>query len=224
MKAFIKHATTISMLSSMCAFGLAGCSTMEAATEKPSNDSVTTIDKIKDLVGARGENSELEALKAQLAKQQEQLAEMNAQQQALQEKMKQQQVLLKLNPTASANAGRTKVGTASTAYIAFLEEKEQFSELESLAQKEMVLIPKRPSEQTLAIPRDAKFIAVKVGLRYTKKRSQFLIPLDSLDFDTPLEINVGACDVNIVSGIQPNKNTTFEQKLNDYQQPLVRCS
>ena len=221
---FMKHSTTIAIISSMCVFGLAGCATTDTSTAAPTETSTKTIDKIKSLVGVGEDNSELEALKAQLAQQQEQLAEMNAQQQAWQEKMKQQQVVLKIQPTAAANAGRSTVGTASTAYIAFLEDQAQFSELESLAQEELVLIPKRDSEQTLTIPRDAKFIASKVGLRYTKKRSQFLIPLQNIDFDTPLTLNVGACDVNIESGISLQQSTPLKQKLNDYQQPLVRCS
>lgn len=223
MNEWIKRSTTAAVLGSVCVFGLASCATKEAITTQTNETSSTTIDKIKNLVGA-GEDTELQALKAQLAEQQEQLAQMTAQQQALQDKMKQSQVTVKLNPLATANAGRGTTGTASTVYIAFLEDQEQFAELESLAQKELVLIPKRSTEQTLSIPSDAKFIAVKVGLRYTKKRSQFLIPVQNLNFDTPLTVNVGACDVNIETGISLEPSTPLKQKLNDYQQPLVRCS
>lgn len=223
MNEWIKRSIIAAVLGNVCVLGLVGCATKDAITAPISETSSTTIDKIKSLVGV-GEDTELQALKAQLAKQQEQLAQMTEQQQALQEKMKQQQITIALNPLATANAGRGTTGTASTVYIAFLEDQEQFAELESLAQKELVLIPKRSTEQILNIPSDAKFIAVKVGLRYTKKRSQFLIPLQNLDFDTPLTVNVGACDVNIESGISLEPGTPFKQKLNNYQQPLVRCS
>ncbi|WP_250162809.1 hypothetical protein [Psychrobacter sp. WY6] len=102
-----------------------------------------------------------------------------------------------------------------------MEEESQFTDIEVLAAKEISIIPNRESSLTVNIPQDARFIAIKVGLRYTKKRSQFLIPLASLNFDTPLAINIGGCDVSITEGVAP---PTFTTKLKYYQQPLVSCS
>ena len=202
------------LLSSM----LVGCSTNKLTQ---SNDNVSVVaDKSKQ----SSANDDLQNLKAQLEQQQAQLETMNAEQQALQEQLKRQQITLTIKPTANANAGHASQGTASIAYVAFLESENQFTDVEALAAKEVNIIPNRETSLTLTIPQEARFVAVKVGLRYTKKRSQMLIPLDSFDFDTSLTLNVGACDVNITEGIDPARSPTFTTKLNYYQQPLVSCS
>jgi predicted component of type VI protein secretion system len=214
--------TTVCLLSGV----LTGCSTDRFSQ---SNDKTSELagessigDKIKDMISS--DNDDLQSLKGQLEKQQQQLETMLTEQQALQQQLKRQQVTLTIKPSANANAGRAKQGTASTAYIAFLEEESEFTDIESLAAKEVSVVPNRESNLTLNIPQNARFIAVKVGLRYTKKRSQFLIPITSLNFDTPLTLNIGACDVSIVEGISPEQAPTFTTKLKYYQQPLVSCS
>lgn len=220
----------VSLIAATCLLSgtIAGCSTDKLSK---SNDKVSalageppTIDAMSHIVDNGKNSADLQSLKAQLELQQQQLATMNAEQQALQEKLKRQQITLNIKPTTNANAGRTKVGTASTAYIAFLEEESQFTDIEALAAKEISIIPNRESSLTVNIPQDARFIAIKVGLRYTKKRSQFLIPLASLNFDTPLAINIGGCDVSITEGVDPALAPTFTTKLKYYQQPLVSCS
>lgn len=220
----------VSLIAATCLLSgaIAGCSTDKLSK---SNDKVSalagelpTIDAMSHIVNNGKNSADLQSLKAQLELQQQQLATMSAEQQALQEKMKRQQITLNIKPTTNANAGRTKVGTASTAYIAFLEEESQFTDIEALAAKEISIIPNRESSLTVNIPQDARFIAIKVGLRYTKKRSQFLIPLASLNFDTPLAINIGGCDVSITEGVDPALAPTFTTKLKYYQQPLVSCS
>lgn len=220
----------VSLIAATCLLNgaIAGCSTDKLSK---SNDKVSalageppTTDAISHIVDNGKNSADLQSLKAQLELQQQQLATMSAEQQALQEKLKRQQITLNIKPTTNANAGRTKVGTASTAYIAFLEEESQFTDIEALAAKEISIIPNRESILTVNIPQDARFIAIKVGLRYTKKRSQFLIPLASLNFDTPLAINIGGCDVSITEGIDPALAPTFTTKLKYYQQPLVSCS
>lgn len=123
-----------------------------------------------------------------------------------------------------ANAGRQKQGIASIAHIAFLEDESQFSELLEMATKEVNIIPGRQTALKLSVPQEARFIAIKVGLRYTKKRSQLLIPLSSIDFEKPLTLYVGACDVNIKEGIIPELAPIFASKLKYYQQPLVGCA
>lgn len=198
---------------------LTGCSADKASQ---SNTKLSAVAD-KPLINDKG-SDDLSRLKAQLEQQQQQLEAMSSEQQALQKQLKRQQVTLTLKPTANANAGRAAKGTASIAYIAFLEEESQFTDIEALAAKEVNIIPNRETSLTLAIPQDAKFMAVKVGLRYTKKRSQFLIPLTSLTPDTPFALNIGACDVNITDGIDPEKVATSTTKLNYYQQPLVSCS
>ncbi|KRG35049.1 MULTISPECIES: hypothetical protein [unclassified Psychrobacter] len=220
----------VSLIAATCLLtgAIAGCSTDKLSK---SNDKVSalagetpTIDAMSHIVDNGKNSADLQSLKAQLELQQQQLATMSAEQQALQEKLKRQQITLNIKPTTNANAGRTKVGTASTAYIAFLEEESQFTDIEALAAKEISIIPNRESSLTVNIPQDARFIAIKVGLRYTKKRSQFLIPLGSLNFDTPLAINIGGCDVSITEGVDPALAPTFTTKLKYYQQPLVSCS
>lgn len=220
----------VSLIAATCLLtgAIAGCSTDKLSK---SNDKVSalagelpTIDAMSHIVDNGKNSTDLQSLKVQLELQQQQLATMSAEQQALQEKMKRQQITLNIKPTTNANAGRTKVGTASTAYIAFLEEESQFTDIEALAAKEISIIPNRESSLTVNIPQDARFIAIKVGLRYTKKRSQFLIPLASLNFDTPLAINIGGCDVSITEGVDPALAPTFTTKLKYYQQPLVSCS
>ena len=220
----------VSLIAATCLLSgaIAGCSTDKLSK---SNDKVSalageppTIDAMSPIVDNGKNSADLQSLKAQLELQQQQLATMSAEQQALQEKLKRQQITLNIKPTTNANAGRTKVGTASTAYIAFLEEESQFTDIEALAAKEISIIPNRESSLTVNIPQDARFIAIKVGLRYTKKRSQFLIPLASLNFDTPLAINIGGCDVSITEGVDPALAPTFTTKLKYYQQPLVSCS
>ncbi|MGB2786448.1 hypothetical protein [Psychrobacter sp.] len=220
----------VSLIAATCLLtgAIAGCSTDKLSK---SNDKVSalagetpTIDAMSHIVDNGKNSADLQSLKAQLELQQQQLATMSAEQQALQEKLKRQQITLNIKPTTNANAGRTKVGTASTAYIAFLEEESQFTDIEALAAKEISIIPNRESSLTVNIPQDARFIAIKVGLRYTKKRSQFLIPLASLNFDTPLAINIGGCDVSITEGVDPALAPTFTTKLKYYQQPLVSCS
>ncbi len=208
---------------------LAGCS---ADKLSKTNSKVSTLagestiaDNIKSIIsnGKNSDNDDLQNLKAQLEKQQQQIENMNTEQQALQEQLRRQQVTLNIKPMANANAGRAKQGTASIAYVAFLEEESQFTEVEKLAAKEVSVIPNRETSLTLNIPQDARFMAVKVGLRYTKKRSQLLIPLNSLNFDKPLVLHIGACDVNIVEGISPKLAPAFTTKLKYYQQPLVSC-
>ncbi len=220
----------VSLITATCLLSgaIAGCSTDKLSK---SNDKVSalagetpTIDAMSPIVDNGKNSADLQSLKAQLELQQQQLATMSAEQQALHEKLKRQQITLNIKPTTNANAGRTKVGTASTAYIAFLEEESQFTDIEALAAKEISIIPNRESSLTVNIPQDARFIAIKVGLRYTKKRSQFLIPLASLNFDTPLAINIGGCDVSITEGVDPALAPTFTTKLKYYQQPLVSCS
>ncbi|MGP9689182.1 hypothetical protein ACT3TH_08490 [Psychrobacter sp. AOP22-C1-C5] len=208
---------------------LVGCSTDKL--NHPNNKASTlagesTIhDNIKSVIeNGKNSNDDLKNLKAQLEKQQQQLETMNTEQQALQEQLKRQRVTLNIKPAVNANAGRTAQGIASTAYIAFLEEENQFTDIEALAAKEVSVIPNRETSLTVHIPQDARFIAVKVGLRYTKKRSQLLIPLESLNFDNPLVLNIGACDVNVTAGIEPELATPFTTKLKYYQQPLVSCS
>ena len=219
----------VSLIAATCLLSgaIAGCSTDKLSK---SNDKVSAlageppIDAMSHIVDNGKNSADLQSLKTQLELQQQQLATMSAEQQALQEKLKRQQITLNIKPTTNANAGRTKVGTASTAYIAFLEEESQFTDIEALAAKEISIIPNRESSLTVNIPQDARFIAIKVGLRYTKKRSQFLIPLASLNFDTPLAINIGGCDVSITEGVDPALAPTFTAKLKYYQQPLVSCS
>lgn len=208
---------------------LTGCST-DKASQSSSKQSVMAGESlisndIKNMAESHKDSTydDLKNLKAQLERQQQQLETMSAEQQALQERLKRQQFALTIKPTANANAGRTKQGTASIAYIAFLEEESQFAEVEALAAKEVSIIPNREVNLSLAIPPDTQFIAVKVGLRHTKKRSQFLIPIASLTPDTPLELNVGACDVTITEGINPEQVAAFTTKLKYYQQPLVSC-
>lgn len=224
----------IALLTTGCLLSglIAGCSTDKLSKASKISDKVSALaggstvdDTIKGMIdsGKSSTNDDLQNLKAQLEEQQQQLKAMNAEQQALQEKLKRQQITLTIKPTANANAGRAKIGTASTAYIAFLEQESEFSDVEALAAKEISIIPNRDTSLTVNIPQDARFIAVKVGLRYTKKRSQFLIPLDSLNFDKPLLLSIGACDVSILDGIDPELAPTFTTKLKYYQQPLVSC-
>ncbi len=180
--------------------------------------------KIVDFNANMSTNTDLEKLKAQLEQQQQQLSAMNAEQQALQTQLKRQTISLQILPSADANAGRQKQGTASIAHIAFLEDESQFSELLEMATKEVSVIPSRQTALKLNVPQEARFIAIKVGLRYTKKRSQLLIPISSIDFEKPLTLNVGACDVNIKEGITPELAPIFAIKLKYYQQPLVGCA
>ncbi len=208
---------------------LVGCSTDKLSHSNNQSSTLagesTIVDTIKNVIdNGKSSHDDLQNLKAQLEQQQQQLEMMNAEQQALQEQLKRQRVTLNIKPMANANAGRTAQGTASTAYVAFLEEENQFTDMEALASKEVSIIPNRETSVTLSIPQDTRFIAVKVGLRYTKKRSQLLIPLDSLNFEGPLVLNIGACDVSIISGIDPELAPTFTTKLKYYQQPLVSCS
>ncbi|MEN6668937.1 hypothetical protein AAJP47_01005 [Psychrobacter sp. B38] len=198
---------------------LTGCST--GGGSQSNTKGSATIDQSS---GSATGSDDFSRLKAQLEQQQQQLETMSAEQQSLQEQLKRQQLTLTIRPTVNANAGHAAQGTASTAYIAFLEEESQFTDIEALAAKEVSVIPNREASVTLAVPQQAQFIAVKVGLRYTKKRSQFLVPLASLIADTPLVLNIGACDVNIAEGISPEQVTTFTTKLKYYQQPLVSCS
>lgn len=176
-----------------------------------------------DTLPAADSQEDLKALKEQFKAQQQQLEQMSAEQQALQEQLKRQRMTLQLNPLINANAGVAKQGMASSAMIAFLEEESQFTELEERAIKEITVIPGRSTDTVLNIPLEAKYIAVKVGLRHTKKRSQFLLPLASIDFDNPLALNIGACDVQITAGVLPALTPKFTSKIEYYQQPLVRC-
>ncbi|WP_299185282.1 hypothetical protein [uncultured Psychrobacter sp.] len=221
---------TLTVAGCLLSGALTGCSTDKLS--KPNHNvsalagESTITGNIKSFIsnGKSSNKDDLQSLKAQLEQQQQQIEHMNTEQQALQEQLKRQQVTLNIKPMVNANAGRTNQGTASIAYIAFLEEESQFTEVEELAAKEVSVIPNRKTSLTLNIPQDARFMAVKVGLRYTKKRSQLLIPLDSLNFDKPLSLNIGACDVNIAEGISSNLASTFTTKLKYYQQPLVSCS
>lgn len=217
---------------------LFGCSSIDELTQPESTASSMTqsiTDNIKKMVGDNTTNSDqvnngaqvnddLQRLKAQLEEQQQQLKTINDEQKALQELLKRQNITLEIFANKEANGGRTQQGTASTAYVAFLEEESQFTEIEDMVVKEISIIPNRQSSLKLNIPQDAQFIAIKVGLRYTKKRSQLLIPISSLDFDKPLTLNIGACDINIEEGILPELTPSFTVKLKYYQQPLVSCS
>lgn len=220
---------TLLVMGGLLSSVLMGCSTDKAsqASSKPSvmaGESLINND-IKNIAESSKNNAhdDLKSLRAQLERQQQQLETMSAEQQALQAQLKRQQFTLTIRPAGNANAGRAKQGTASIAYVAFLEEESEFTEVETLAAKEVSIIPNREVNLTLAIPPDTRFIAVKVGLRYTKKRSQFLIPVASLTPDTPLVLNVGACDVAITEGINPELVAAFTTKLKYYQQPLVSC-
>lgn len=220
---------TLVAISCLFSSVLMGCSTDQASqvNSKKSakvGDSLINND-IKTMTdsSAGRVDGDLENLRAHVERQQQQLEMMRDEQQALQERLKRQQFALTIKPTANANAGRTKQGTASTAYVAFLEEESQFTETETLAAKEISIIPKRDVSLTLTMPPDTRFIAVKVGLRHTKKRSQFLIPIASLTTDTPLTLSVGACDVTIIDGIDTKLVPAFTTKLKYYQQPLVSC-
>lgn len=220
---------TLVAISCLFSSVLMGCSTDQASqvNSKKSakvGDSLINND-VKTMTdsSAGRVDSDLENLRAHVERQQQQLEMMRDEQQALQERLKRQQFALTIKPTANANAGRTKQGTASTAYVAFLEEESQFTETETLAAKEISIIPNRDVSLTLTMPPDTRFIAVKVGLRHTKKRSQFLIPIASLTTDTPLTLSVGACDVTIIDGIDTKLVPAFTTKLKYYQQPLVSC-
>ncbi|WP_317200891.1 hypothetical protein [uncultured Psychrobacter sp.] len=208
-----------------------GCSSGDelvkpASTSVPVAQTPSITDKIKSIINddSAPVNDDLQILKDQLEQQQQQLKAMSDEQQALQEVLKRQSINLDISANKEANAGRNQQGTASTAYIAFLENEQQFTEIEEMATKEVSIIPQRQSSLKLNIPQDAQFIAIKVGLRYTKKRSQLLIPISSLDFDKSLTLNIGACDINIEDGILPELTPTFTTKLKYYQQPLVSCS
>ncbi|WP_350583000.1 hypothetical protein, partial [Pseudomonas sp. HY2-MNA-CIBAN-0224] len=82
---------------------------------------------MKDVISHKSTamNEDLQNLKAQLEQQQQRLESMNDEQKALQEQLKRQSITLQILPAANANAGRAKQGTASTAYIGFLEEENQ---------------------------------------------------------------------------------------------------
>lgn len=221
----------ITLVAISCLFSgvLMGCSTDQASqvnSKKSANTGDSLINNdVKTMTdsSAGRVDSDLENLRAHVERQQQQLEMMRDEQQALQERLKRQQLALTIKPTANANAGRTKQGTASIAYVAFLEEESQFTETETLAAKEISIIPNRDVSLTLTMPPDTRFIAVKVGLRHTKKRSQFLIPIASLTTDTPLTFSVGACDVTIIDGIDTKLVPAFTTKLKYYQQPLVSC-
>lgn len=225
--------STVTLACSVLVGSLSGCSSIDKLTQSETiasaeQSAITAQSSAKDAVKERindsiDSNKDLQELREQLAKQQQQLENMNNEQQALQEQLKRQSLNLQIIPTATANAGRTRVGTASTAYVAFLEDESQFADVEELFSKEISVIPNRESSAKLSIPQEARFIAIKVGLRYTKKRSQLLIPLESLNFDEPLAINIGACDINIKTGIDPELSTDYASKLKIYQQPLVSC-
>ena len=137
----------VSLIAATCLLtgAIAGCSTDKLSK---SNDKVSalageppTIDAMSHIVDNGKNSADLQSLKAQLELQQQQLATMSAEQQALQEKLKRQQITLNIKPTTNANAGRTKVGTASTAYIAFLEEESQFTDIEALAASFLFHLP-----------------------------------------------------------------------------------
>lgn len=197
----------------------------QASNRSETSDNIKKIiDSSESAVDGSKGVSDIEALKAQLQQQQQRLQSMNDEQQALQELLKRQSLTLQIFAGNNANGGRSGQATASTAYVAFLADQSQFTEIETLAAKEISVIPNRDSNTKITIPAEAKFVAIKVGLRYTKKRSQLLIPLSSIDFETPLSINIGACDVNIAAGIDPELSADFTTKLKYYQQPLVSCS
>lgn len=220
---------TLVAISCLFSSVLMGCSTDQASQVNSKKSAKVGDSLINNDVKTMTDSSagrvdgDLENLRAHVERQQQQLEMMRDEQQALQERLKHQQFALTIKPTANANAGRTKQGTASTAYVAFLEEESQFTETETLAAKEISIIPSRDVSLTLTMPPDTRFIAVKVGLRHTKKRSQFLIPIASLTTDTPLTLSVGACDVTIIEGIDTKLVPAFTTKLKYYQQPLVSC-
>lgn len=183
----------------------------------------TANDKTTVLLAPPASSDELKALQSQLASQQARLDQLNMAQQALQDKLKRLRLTLQVNPLANANAGVTKQGMASSASVAFLEDESQFTDIEARTAKEVALIPGRSAEVILNLPQEATYLAIKVGLRHTQKRSQFLLPLSSINFDSPLALTIGACDVQITAGIDPTLTPTFTSKLEYYQQPLVRC-
>lgn len=193
--------------------------------ESLNQDSIdkTANDKTTSLLASPASSDEMRALQSELASQQERLEQLKIAQQALQDKLKKQHLTLQLNPLVNANAGLTKQGMASSASVAFLEDESQFTDIEARTAKEVALIPGRSAEVTLNLPQEATYLAIKVGLRHTQKRSQFLLPLTSINFDSPLALTIGACDVQITAGIDPTLTPTFTSKLEYYQQPLVRC-
>lgn len=183
----------------------------------------TANDKTTSLLAAPASSDEMRALQSELASQQERLEQLKIAQQALQDKLNKQHLTLQLNPLMNANAGLAKQGMASSANVAFLEDESQFTDIEARTAKEVALIPGRSAEVILNLPQEATYLAIKVGLRHTQKRSQFLLPLTSINFDSPLALTIGACDVQITAGIDPTLTPTFTSKLEYYQQPLVRC-
>lgn len=182
-----------------------------------------TKDTLGEMIAHKSGTDDLSLLKAQLEEQQKRLEMMDEEQRNLKEQLKRQQVKLRIKPSLNANAGRTTQATASRAYIAFFEDESQYPDIQEIAIKQLSIIPNREVELTLSIPQDAKFIGIKVDLRYTKKRSQFLIPISSIDFDNEMLINIGACDVMIAAGLKPELTLSFTDKLKSYQQPLVKC-
>lgn len=227
-------AITVTRLSfCIAAVTLVGCSS--SGIDKAHEPSA--LKSIMSMVGhdkGASVNDDLATLKSQLEEQQaliqtmdqtqqDRIETMLIEQKILQEQLKRQKIAIHLTPMRDANAGRGQAATASIAYFAALDDESQFSELQSLASKEVNVIPSRDVDLTLTLPDDAKFVAIKVNLRYTKKRSQFLIPISSLNFDEPLSLTVGACDVSIDSGLEPELAPTFTTKLKYYQQPLVSC-
>lgn len=189
-----------------------------------SDESSSVSDSITSLINAKdGSQEEITKLKSDLESQQALIEDVLQEQQKLKEQLKRSKINIHINPDWNLNAGRSNQATASTIYVATLEDKSQFSEVRDLAIKEVSLIPGRSSDFNINLTDDINFIAINIDLRYTKKRSQFLIPLSHINFDEPLSINIGACDANISSGIDLSLNSEFSTKLKYYQQPLVSC-
>lgn len=200
---------------------LNGCNSNKLSVDDKRALSTQTIDTVGDI--PRESSSDVEALRLQLEQQKVMLNDMSEQQRLLKEQIKRQQLQMTVIPLHTANAGHGKEGTASIAYIAALTDKRDFADLQSLALKEISLIPNRPISFSIPVSEDTKYIAVKIDLRYTKKRSQFLIPMQSISFEEPLSLIVGACDSKIESGIKPEDTPDYSNKLQYYLLPLVEC-
>lgn len=183
-----------------------------------------TSDSISSLITNKKNNQEeLTRLQSELESQQALIQDVLQEQQKLKEQLKRSKINIRVQPDKALNAGKGNQGNASTLYVALLEDKTQFAEIQDLATKETTLIPGRPNEFNVNISEDTRYLALKIDLRYTKKRSQFLIPLDNINFNEPLLLNIGACDASISSGLDLTNNNEFSQKLKYYQQPLVSC-
>lgn len=197
---------------------LAGCMGSDSDKAEDISDSISSL-----ITNKNNSQDELVRLQSELEFQQELIQDVLQEQQKLKEQLKRSKINIRVQSDKALNAGRGNQGTASTLYVALLEDKTQFAELQDLAAKETTLIPGRVNEFNVSISEDTRYLALKIDLRYTKKRSQFLIPLDNINFDEPLQLDIGACDASISSGLDLTVDNELSEKLKYYQQPLVRC-